>query len=478
MRDPRPRTARFVLISTILTTFVGASASGRAWASDDDPFADAPAGKSPAPAAVPSTSKVPAAPGAAPAEPATNVAPGIVEELPASAYPEPVTRGLYGGPLWLDMQGLQWPYVPHTGIGVSGYGWLDNNYRHMRIGDPNQSPTNTQLLQQGRFLLRVTPTWTNGTWFVQAQAEVVANKDQLDPLPSNSVVSADDVWVRTGILQSWDVTVGRFQAFDVYPTGMGLEINTYERFGAFEPGTGAINGIGAVPQLYAADFMLYRPAGPGNIALHLYQIPFLRVELLAQWGNVSLENYIGARPAVIFDIGWLKLRGALEYQYEFNSDPSAMATNTTRNRGGAGSAQFVLAPFIEAGLNFGAAIVDVTDSQHGQVAEDLGASGNRLSYGGFIDVSPIPNLLPNLLLGAGGNYTTAHNLTADPTTTTHQFETSTNTQFYVAAQYLFFKEFYLKVVGGYAKSRFQNINTANPYDDDMFSVRVRVMYLF
>ena len=57
------------------------------------------------------------------------VAPGMVEQLPASAYPEPVTRGLYGGPLWLDMQGLQWPYMPQSGVGISGYGWIDNNYR-------------------------------------------------------------------------------------------------------------------------------------------------------------------------------------------------------------------------------------------------------------------------------------------------------------------------------------------------------------
>ena len=114
-------------------------------------------------------------------------APGIVEELPASAYPEPVTRGLYGGPLWLDMQGLQWPYTPRTGIGISGYGWLDNNYRYTRIGDPNQSPHYTWLLQQGRFLLRVTPTYTNGTWFVQAQAEIVANKDQNEVQPAPGV---------------------------------------------------------------------------------------------------------------------------------------------------------------------------------------------------------------------------------------------------------------------------------------------------
>ena len=66
---------------------------------------------------------------------------------------------------------------------------------------------------------------------MQAQAEIVANKDQINVQPANGVVDADDVWVRTGAWQKWDVTVGRFQAFDVYPLGMGLDLNTDERHG-------------------------------------------------------------------------------------------------------------------------------------------------------------------------------------------------------------------------------------------------------
>ena len=47
-----------------------------------------------------------------------------------------------------------------------------------------------------------------------------------------------------------------------------------------------------------------------------------------------------------------------------------------------------------------------------------------------------------------------------------------------AVQYLFYRQLYLKVVGGYAKSHFENTATTTPYDDDMFSVRVRMMYLY
>jgi hypothetical protein len=460
---------------------------GQARASDADPFAgDNPPGDTGAaapPEAVPSRSSVPPAPASAPAQPAANIAPGIVEQLPASAYPEPFTRGLYGGPLWLDMQGLQWPYLPQTGVGISGYGWIDGNARLIRSGNPSIPPKTYELLDQGRFLLRVTPTYVQGNWFVQGQAELVANTNQYYPQGTNGaldgVVSADDVWLRTGALQAWDVTVGRFQAFDVYPLGMGLDLNTYERLGAYDPpAMVSPNGPNKVAPLYAADYMLYRPGPPhvGDAAFHLYPYRFLRFELLGQFGNDGTVNIAGARPAAIFDIGWFKLRGALEYQYEWNIDPEPMSQKTVKNRGGAGSAQVVLAPFIEAGVNFGYAIFDQSDGMsHG---EDIDASGNRLSMGGFVDAVPLPAQVPNLMLGAGGNYATLHNLRPLMGTSGPPFEQSTNLQVYVSAQYLFYRQLYLKFVGGYAKSHFENQQTPTPYNDDMFSLRVRLMYLY
>jgi hypothetical protein len=456
----------FTLLTSTLTAVVavGAARSARAQEPVADPFADQ---KGPPPRSGPPEPPVSSAPAASPATSANSISPGIVEELPASAYPEPVIRGLYGGPLWLDMQGLQWPYTPRTGVGISGYGWLDNMYRLLRLGGNQPSDRNTKLFQQGRFLLRVTPTYTNGNWFVQAQAEVVANKDQVNA-QANGLVDADDVWVRTGIWQRWDLTVGRFQAFDVYPLGMGLDLNSDERLGAYD-------ATNAPPVLYAADFMLYRPAGPGNAALHLYLMKFLRLELLAQYGNSGPENIVGGRPAAIFDMGWLKIRGALEYQYEFAQDPSPAAKDTKKNRGGGGSVQLVFAPYVELGANFAYAVNDEADAKS-QGDEDLSSSGNKTSFGGFIDGNPIPNVLPNLLIGAGANYTTFHDLIVNPST--GAYEQSTNLQSYFAIQYLFYRQLFVKLVAGYAKSHFENMGTLVPYDDDMFSVRVRLMYLY
>jgi hypothetical protein len=287
--------------------------------------------------------------------------------------------------------------------------------------------------------------------------------------------------VRAGVWQQWDLTVGRMQAFDVYPLGMGLDLNTYERLGAADPSfTGSPNGFGAVPALYNAEYLFYRPSFPrvGDVALHLYQIPSLRIELLGQFGNTGVENLVGARPAAIFDLGYFKARLAGEYQRQFAENPDPTAENTIQNMGGAGSVQFVLAPYIEGGLNGGYAKIKVVDAHSGG-NENTGLSGQRISVGGFVDLVPLPYLLPNLMLGGGANYATFHNNhKINPNDMNSSTEQSSNLQWFAAAQYLFYKQLYVKLVFGYAKSHFENLSTTTPYDDDMFSLRIRLQYLF
>lgn len=52
----------------------------------------------------------------------------FVEHLGPEAFPDR-TRGLFGGSLWLEpsFHGLQWPYMPRSGVGVSGYVWADTS---------------------------------------------------------------------------------------------------------------------------------------------------------------------------------------------------------------------------------------------------------------------------------------------------------------------------------------------------------------
>ena len=48
----------------------------------------------------------------------------------------------------------------------------------------------------------------------------------------------------------------------------------------------------------------------------------------------------------------------------------------------------------------------------------------------------------------------------------------------LALQYLVGHELFVKVVGGYAKTHYDFSFSTMTYDDDMFSVRVRLMYLY
>ena len=472
-----------------MTFVAGASAVGAAApsarAAESDPFStDAPPDVPASNVAAPSQQ----APASAPAPSDANFPTGLVERLPSSAYPEPVIRGLYGGSLWLDMQGHQWPYYPRIGVGISGYGWVDTEYKLTRIGDPGQSDHNTLLFGQGRFALRITPTYSNGSWFAQAQAELIANLNQYDTQPK--VADTDDMWVRTGVWNTWDLTVGRFEAFPVYHLGMGLDLNTDERIGAYD----GSHNQNSVPQPYLVSYLYYRPSLTTNvadIALHLYPAGMvsgssffakyfarpIRFELLAQWGNDGTTDQIGGRPAIIYDLGFFKARFAAEYQWKFAPDPAPASKNETRNRGLGGSVQFVLAPWVELGPNFGRAVTDLYTSQglqpDGSYVPDTSRSGDIWSYGGFMNVHPFGDLL----IGFGANYASFQNLHVN--TATNQKDKSTNTQYFAAIQYLVGHQLFVKVVGGYAKTHFDfSFNNQAPYDDDMFSVRVRLMYLY
>jgi len=392
----------------------------------------------------------------APAAP--DVSPGPIERLPSSAYPEPVTRGLYGGSMWMTFHGLQWPYFPRTGVGFSGYAWLDSDYEKITRGDPSQ-PGVKEFLQQGRALLRITPTYTSGDWFVQAQAELVANKDQTIGQPNQGDV--DDLWVRTGQWKSWDLTVGRYEAFEVYHLGMGLDLNTEERIGAYDQNS-------QPPGLYGASFLYYRPAALGNVALHLYPGQMWRIELLGQMGNDGGLNQLGGRPALVFDIGWLKIKGAAEYGH---GSSSATGNKTEiKEEGGAGGVQLVLEPYVEFGGNFGYAKFERYDSVG---TKNEAGSYTKLSFGGFMNV----RIVPDVLLGLGLNDVRQTDLHYD--STSGKYGEFNNLQTFAALQVLVRKQLFVKLVGAYGKADFEpSYSNMVAHSNEVYSGRLRLMYLF
>jgi hypothetical protein len=404
--------------------------------------------------------------------PATTSIVGPVEHLGADAYPNTPVRGIYGGSLWATFHGMQWPYMPKSGIGVGGYVWLDTGYETINQGGNLPQNTNPKtFVQQGRFLLRVTPTWTDGKWFVQGQAELVADRNQEEPEPV--VDSVDDLWIKIGRWKSFDLQVGRYEAWEVYHFGMGLDLYTLEREGA-QDAYHNTQGVGPVP-IYGVTNLFYRQGSVGQGALHLYPTNWLRFEVGSVYGQdfgANGENEVGVRPVAVADFGWVKLKAGAEWAKEAPSVSNLRGANYDYGAGGA--LQFVIDPYIEFGVNY---------AYGGQIqysASD-GTRSNAGSYseysaGGFLNA----RIADGLLVGGGANYTFQVDEDYDPTI--RRYGDFRQWQSFAAIQYHLFKQLFVKFVGGYALATI-NPNThesqdGTPHVNYMLSGRLRLQYLF
>ncbi|MBN1652302.1 MAG: hypothetical protein JXA30_00850 [Deltaproteobacteria bacterium] len=388
---------------------------------------------------------------------------GPLERLPKSAYPEPRVRGIKSGSLWMTFHGLQWPYYRKSGIGISGYVWIDTGYERAELGNPDPTyPNEKRLLQEGRLLLRVTPSYSSGRWFVQGQGELVANKDQSQDQVSSqlTLVDVDDVWIRAGMWDAFDVQLGRFEAWEVYHFGMGLDLNTQERLGARYKTDG-------VPDIYGVTDAFYRPPNIGQAAVHIYPTDYLRFELGGQIGNEDVYNGLAVRPVGVLDLGWVKLKLGGEYKMLSGLKDGDQAKKEKR---GAGAAlQFVVDPHIEFGANGAYGLVDTWGSD-GAINEK--GSYDIYSLGGFAN----GRIVGDLILGAGVNLTQKtdihYDLSVDDYGHFDHFQT------FVALQYIFIKHLYIKLVLAYAKGNVEPTFGDPVFSNTMLSGRLRLMYMF
>ncbi len=456
-----------------------------------------------------------------------------VEHLGPSSYPG--KRGLDGGSLALEpsFDGLQWPVMTRTGLGLSGSIWVDSGY--VKIGrktdfmgrdelakdspyrlPPTDNTANTRrLLQQSRAVLRVTPTYASGDFFLQAQAELVLNNCQSTgsvqcDQQGSGTVDTDDLWVRVGHWNIWDLKLGRFEGWELYHTGMGMDINTLERKGARFEQTGNLPSGLESPPIYTGNFLHDRPnsMGAGYGALHFYAGP-ARVELLGKAGTDQADgkgnfNW-GFRPSLILDFRYVKLKYGVEYEKvskgstENKADPDDpdgekkikyFSEYEILRTGQGGSLQFVFDPYIEFGANVAKAKV----SQWGDTGSVVGTgSYTQVSYGGFANVriGPLVRLRPldELIIGGGYNYTWRTNEHKNGDAPDADF--TDHIQAFGALQYRLAKKLYIKLVVAYANAEIQPTQTTRKtpedggawlpepiYSSTMWSGRVRLMYLY
>jgi hypothetical protein len=456
-----------------------AAAAENVPAKTEAPVVDKPAA-SDTPAPAPEVAEEPAAPVEPP--------PLYVEHLGPSSYPGKL-RGIYGGSLWLEpsFAGLQWPYMPKSGVGLSGSVWVDSGYEKINRG-PN-SPDTSRYLQQGRMLVRVTPTYSDGSYFVQGQAELVANQCQTQGSAclNAGTVDTDDLWIRVGKWNSWDLKAGRFEGWEVYHTGMGLDINTLERRGAQQEGVAGTTL--PVPDYYGATYLQYRPSGLGlgYLAFHAYPTDILRFEILGALGTDNAtsdgKNYLGTRPVVIVDWGRLKFKGS--YEWVRNTDGTQQLVPDPSNSGklikqddkykqtkqGFGlAAQLIVNQRFELGANLGRG-KQVTTDINGN-ADDT-ASFTTTSVGGFANL----RLLGGMILGLGANWTTQED---NHSVGGNLPDYSAHLQAFAALQYIVWKQLFVKVVLAYARADFSPSGGSvdSVFSNEMFSGRVRLMYLY
>jgi hypothetical protein len=355
-------------------------------------------------------------------------------------------------------------------IGLSGWGWLDTAYvKFAPWGQNAQAIASDQQAysnQQGRMLLRVTPTYSFADWFVQGQVELVGTENQTIERSAVGGADTDDLWLRLGQWNKWDFQVGRFEGWEVFHLGMGLDQNTFERQGAVGPGDPGI-------AYYGLTDNQFRPVGAaGNLAFHLYPLPFLRLELLGTVGSSPSGPEIAGRPVAILDLGWVKLKGGVEGQ-RVTAQVTTQQNRTTQ-RGVGGAVQFVVQPHIEFGFNAAQGTVVAVDQQ-GQ--PEKAGSFTRTSYGGFANVSNGSERHP-LLFGVGGLFT--RNVDQNNVADSRVVDNYWLWQGFAAVQYVVFQQLYIKLVGSYSRGHFLEASTspAVTYDDEVYSVRLRFSFYF
>jgi hypothetical protein len=472
----KPRTGALALFSLLPLLWSAHARAADSEVDTDDDKDDAPvAAKSEAAPAASSKptegAKGPAheslvAPTPAPVEPEEPPPVGPVERLPPTAYPEWKTRGISGGSLAFsgNMHGMPWPYYPKTGIGVSGSLWIDTGYETIKRGNPTDSNAK-DLVSQGRAVLRVTPTYSSGSWYAQAQTELVGNKDQSVAQPN--VVDIDDLWIRAGQWKTWDVQLGRFEAFEVYHFGMGMDLNTLERLGAAGSST---RSPPDVFELGGSSNIVYRQSGITNLAAHFYPTDFLRLEMLGQFGfdTASGIDTIGARPAAVLDLGWMKLKAAADVRKQFPAVSSSKESRTLQ--GGSAALQFVVDPILELGVNLAYGSIrhysptNSTDPNATLGDFDTAGSVKDLDLGGFANF----RAADGLVVGAGLN---------ENQETDQQAGSFAHVQGFGAIQYLVLKQLYIKLVGAYAVGHLAP-GGVTAWNNTMESGRLRLLYLF
>ena len=223
--------------------------------------------------------------------------------------------------------------------------------------------------------------------------------------------------------------------------------------------------------------------------MHLYPTEFLRLELLTKLGTDSYRGdnatgdtawtYFGYRAALIFDVGWFKLRIGAEHQDRTATTQTIQPGTPSQKvdavaervqKGVGGSLQFVLDPVIEFGVNAAYGTQDDTDAFGRNAPEN---TYTTKAVGGFANV----RLHPLWLAGVGVNWTTLTDGYLTAGSTANNF--TAHLQSFAALQFRPAGNFYVKAVFGYARADFLPSDLAiAEWHNYMYIGRIRLLYIY
>jgi hypothetical protein len=329
-------------------------------------------------------------------------------------------------------------------------------------------------------------------FFFEATGQLVAwvKNDDNEPL-----VAADDAWGKLGKMNTWDIQVGRFEAWRVYQKfpvrshDLGPEFHSRgvgESAGAFDlftlEDTGALVSPPVSNQAYYVDIyevshILLREEA-GSVAGHWFPAPNYGVELHAKYGERAQQNQLGARLALIGRvIPQLQLSLGGEYRTSRTGSPTK-TPDTMRpgefiecvrcgrvNRWGGGGGAVLNVGLVELAVS--GAYGNERNYRSLDGGRDLEASRETTSFGGYAQLN-----FGNASIGGAVN-------------NTRRLDESDNFQKHLqAAGYAFYaiaKDLSLKLVVSYAvgeDDRLDQRDNIPPPHNSFLGARLRLKYFF
>jgi hypothetical protein len=268
----------------------------------------------------------------------------------------------------------------HADISLNGELRVDTSYTANSQDNPGSSSTdNTVYDQTGRVKLIPSIRKEAGTLYLEAKAEMMANQD--------GDATVDDAWGKIGT-SSFDVQLGRFEAWDLFPKSNDMLI---------------VDAPGG-PGRYEANSARGRIDSAGQFALHAFAGEAFGMELGLVYGqdgsygindSTSLDaNLLGVRPVINAKFGNFEFAAGADMLSATSKDDSpAAGDDHEQTKTGFGAKAKAVFGIATMGFNYASGTVENTVASVDQPDEttnslgayvDLAVGDGVLTFAGFM----------------------------------------------------------------------------------------------